>query len=73
MSTLLIHNAHTIATQDDARTELRNACLFIRDNTIAYIGPAADLPPEALRADAVIDARHHLVTPGRCRRWCCRG
>ncbi len=64
MHTLLIHNAHTIATQDDARTELRNASVFICDNTIAFIGPAAELPPEALQADAVIDASHHLVTPG---------
>ena len=31
MATLLIHNAHTIATQNDARTELRNASIFIRD------------------------------------------
>ena len=64
MSSLLIHNAHTIATQDDARTELRNACVFIRGNTIDYIGPAEGLPPHALQADTVIDARRHLVTPG---------
>ncbi len=42
MHTLLIHNAHTIATQDDARTELRNASVFICDNTIAFIGPLRD-------------------------------
>jgi cytosine/adenosine deaminase-related metal-dependent hydrolase len=64
MSTLLIHKAHTIATQDDARSELRNASVFIRGNSIEYIGPAADLPRHALQADTVIDASHHLVTPG---------
>ena len=64
MTTLLIHNAHTLATQNDARTELHNACLFVRDNCIEYIGPAAGLPPEALQADEVIDASHHLVLPG---------
>ena len=64
MATLLIHNAHTVATQDDARTELRNVSIYIRDNTIAFIGQAADLPPDALHADEVIDASHHLVTPG---------
>jgi cytosine/adenosine deaminase-related metal-dependent hydrolase len=64
MTTLLIHNAHTIATQDDARTELRHASILIHDNSIAFIGPTADLPPDALHADEVIDARHHLVTPG---------
>jgi cytosine/adenosine deaminase-related metal-dependent hydrolase len=64
MTTLLIHNAHTIATQDDARTELHNASIFVRDNTIAYIGTAANLPAHFGQADTVIDARSHLVTPG---------
>jgi 8-oxoguanine deaminase len=64
MATLLIRNAHTIATQNDARTELRNACIFVRGNTIEYIGRAGDLPSQALQADTVIDASHHLVTPG---------
>ena len=64
MPTLLIHNAHTIATQDDARTELCNASIFIRDNTIAYIGPSDLVPSQARQADTVIDARRHLVTPG---------
>lgn len=64
MSTLLIHNAHTIATQDDARSELRNASIFIRDKRIAFIGPTVHLPPEALQAEEQIDASQHLVTPG---------
>jgi len=64
MRTLLIHNAHTIATQDDAATEWQNASVFVRDNRIAFIGPAADAPAEALQADEIIDARNHLVTPG---------
>lgn len=64
MTTLLIHNAHTIATQDDQHTVLKNASLFIRDNRIEAIGPTTDMPPEALQADEVIDASRHLVTPG---------
>ncbi|MDE2418896.1 MAG: 8-oxoguanine deaminase [Burkholderiales bacterium] len=64
MRTLLIHNAHTIATQNDTLGELRHASIFIRGNRIEYVGPATDVPPEALQADEVIDARHHLVTPG---------
>jgi 8-oxoguanine deaminase len=64
-STLLIHNANCIATQDDARRELRDASVFVRGNLIEYVGLAEDLPVQ-LRdaADEVIDARHHLVTPG---------
>ena len=64
MSTLLIHHAECIATFDDAHTELRHASLFIRDRRIAYIGPADQLPPEALQADETIDARGCLVLPG---------
>ena len=61
MTTLLIHNAEAVATFDDARTELRQASVFIRDNLIEAIGPAADLPQTA---DEVIDARGHVVIPG---------
>ena len=61
MSTLLIRNARCVATFDDARTELRDASVFIRDNRIEAIGAAGALPQTA---DKVIDARHHLVIPG---------
>jgi 8-oxoguanine deaminase len=59
--TLLIRNATCVATFDDARTELRDASVFIRGHRIEAIGPAADLPQ---RADDVIDARGHLLVPG---------
>ena len=64
MHTLLIKNAHTVATQDDASGELRNVSIYIRGHRIEFIGDAADLPADALQADEVIDARRHLVTPG---------
>ena len=61
MNTLLIHNAHTIATLNDAGDEFRYASVFVRGNTIEAIGPAAQLPSSA---DRVIDAQHHVVIPG---------
>ncbi len=61
MNTLLIHNAHTIATLNDAGDEFRNASVFVRGNTIEAIGPAAQLPSTA---DRLIDAQHHVVIPG---------
>ena len=68
MSTLLIHNAHVLATFDHADAkqcrELKDASIFIRDHRIAFMGATADLPPDALQADETIDARHHIVTPG---------
>ena len=65
MPTLLIKNAQMVATFDhhhtaDAR-ELTHASIFIRENLIEAIGPAASLPQSA---DEVIDARAHLVMPG---------
>ncbi len=59
--TLLIRNAACIATFDDARRELRDASVLVRGHRIEAIGAAADLPQQA---DAVIDARGHLVLPG---------
>jgi cytosine/adenosine deaminase-related metal-dependent hydrolase len=68
MTTLLIHNARCVATFDHVDPtqvrELRDASIYIRDNRIDYVGPTADLPPQALQADEIIDARNHVVTPG---------
>ena len=42
MTTLLIHNAHTIATLNDAGDELRDASIFIRDHCIEAIASGYD-------------------------------
>ena len=64
-STLLIRDARCIATFDHPDSaqarELRDASIYIRGNRIEAIGPGDALPRDA---DAVIDARGHLVTPG---------
>ena len=77
MTTLLIQNAHCIATLDHAdprqSAELRDASLFIRGHRIEWVGPAGELPPELAAAHAThvaggrgetINAQGHLVTPG---------
>ena len=68
MGTLLIHHAHTVATFDHTQpghgTELHDASILIDGGRIAFIGPASELPAHAHQADEVIDAGHHLVTPG---------
>ena len=61
MSTLLIHNAQTVATQNDAGDELRDTSVLVRDGLIAAIGPASQMPHTA---DEVIHARQHLLVPG---------
>jgi len=65
MTTLLIKDARCIATQDDARTELKDASIFIRDGFIEQVLPAgSDLRSWQDQADEVIDARKHVVIPG---------
>jgi 8-oxoguanine deaminase len=65
MTTLLIQNARCIATQDDARTELKDASIFIRDGFIEQVLPGGSALGELQdQADEVIDARKHLVIPG---------
>lgn len=59
--TLLVRNAHCIATMDDAAREWRDASLLVRGSRIEAIGPSAQLPDHA---DVVIDARHAVVVPG---------
>jgi cytosine/adenosine deaminase-related metal-dependent hydrolase len=61
MKTLLIKNARVLVTMDDARREIANGAVFIRDNVIEQVGASADLPQTA---DEVIDATGHVVMPG---------
>lgn len=61
MSTLLLRNAHVLITMDDARREIRDGALFVRDNVIEAVGPTSDLPAAA---DDLIDARGWVVMPG---------
>jgi Cytosine deaminase and related metal-dependent hydrolases len=47
---------------NEARQELRNAAIFVRDGAIEHIGAPADLPTNA---DEVLDLRgRHVVLPG---------
>ena len=69
MTTLLIHRARCIATQDDANTELNDASLLLRDGRIERIIPAgentdAEISELLKQVDEVIDARRHVVVPG---------
>jgi cytosine/adenosine deaminase-related metal-dependent hydrolase len=59
--TLLIRNAAVVVTMDDARREIADGAVFIRDNVIEQVGASSALPQAA---DEVIDARGHLVLPG---------
>lgn len=62
MPTLLVKNIHTLVTMDAARREIRNAALYVRDQTIEQVGTTSELPPTA---DQVLDLHgRHIVLPG---------
>ena len=60
-ATLLLRHASMVATMDGTDRELRDASVLIRGQTIAAIGPAAEL---AVDADQVLDCRDCVVLPG---------
>jgi cytosine/adenosine deaminase-related metal-dependent hydrolase len=62
MGTLLVKNIHTLVTMNEARAELRDAAIFVRDHVIEQVGPTASLPKVA---HEVLDLRgRHVVLPG---------
>ena len=61
MSTLLVKNAHLIATMDGARREISHGGIFIEDGFIKQVGKSEDLPGSA---DEVLDLSNHIVIPG---------
>ncbi len=60
MSVTLLKEASTILTMDDARRELSNQDILIRNGMIAEIGPGLAVPEGA----KVVPAKGCLVTPG---------
>jgi 8-oxoguanine deaminase len=61
---LLIHSALCLATFDDARREVTDGAVLVRDGRIVAVGNRADMPAEAWTADERIDASGHVITPG---------
>ncbi len=62
MPTLLVKNIHTLVTMDEARREIPNGALFVRDNVIEEVGTTAELPDTA---DEVLDLNdRYIVLPG---------
>ena len=61
MPTLLVKNAHVLATMDDRGSEIAGGGFFARDGVIEVVGPSAELPKSA---DVVLDLSGHAVIPG---------
>jgi 8-oxoguanine deaminase len=47
VTTLLVKNIEYLATFDDARREIREGALLVRDNVIEQVGTTAQLGPRA--------------------------
>jgi cytosine/adenosine deaminase-related metal-dependent hydrolase len=62
MPTLLLRNIEHLATFDDARREIRDGALLVRDNVIEQVGTTTELAGVA--ADRVLDLSGHIVMPG---------
>ena len=61
MPTTLIRHARLLATFDDARREIPDGAVLIRDQRIEQVGPTSELNGAA---DTIIDAHDHLMVPG---------
>ena len=68
MSLLLIENAEVLVTMDDARREIKNGAVLIRDNVIEMVGDSGELHNKiatmGLQVDRHIDASGCIVIPG---------
>ena len=60
MGTLLLRNAHVLATMHDG-LEIEHGCLFARDGWIEAVGTEDEVPTSA---DEVVDLTGHVVLPG---------
>ncbi len=61
MPTMLVRHATLLVTMDDARREIPDGGLFIRDGFIEQVGPTSSLPQTA---DEVLDLDGYIVLPG---------
>jgi cytosine/adenosine deaminase-related metal-dependent hydrolase len=68
MTLLYVRNIHTLATMDEARREIADAAILIRDRVIEALGTTADLDGQiaraGLRPDETLDLADHVVLPG---------
>ena len=62
MSSILVKNIELLATFDDARREIKDGALLLRDNVIDRIGTTTELA--GLAADRTLDLAGHVVMPG---------
>jgi cytosine/adenosine deaminase-related metal-dependent hydrolase len=64
MITLLIRNIHTLITLNADRQQIKDGSIYVRGNTIEFVGATSDLPIDLPKPDRVINADRLIVMPG---------
>ena len=64
MANLLVTHAHLVTMSGGRYGEIADGALYVKGNTIAWVGAMADLPRAGHDDAQVIDAKGALVTPG---------
>ena len=59
--TLLLRHADILVTMDEARREIADGAVLIKNNLIAQVGKSDELPETA---DQIIDMTGHILMPG---------
>ena len=57
----------TLATLNSKQEEIQNAAIFVRGNTIEWVGQTQDLPEKYQQADEIVTLKDRVVIPGMVR------
>ena len=63
-TTLLAKNIQRLLTLNGDLGEIDNAAIFVKANTIQWVGTTSQLPKEYETADVVLDLSSRVVIPG---------
>ena len=62
--TALYQHISHLATFDAGLGDVRDAAIYVRGNSVEWVGPTADLPPALQAADRVVSCEGLVVIPG---------
>ena len=60
----MVQDIDTLATFNDKQEEIANAAIYVKGNTIEWVGQTQDVPDKYKHADQVISLKDRIVIPG---------